>query len=168
MDEALAREIARYSHDGQLTRHGSPMTEHVERVAAAVPAAARAVAFLHDVLEKSDMRLDDLRERGLTPVEHGALDLLTRRDGETFERHALRIGDGEGWAGAMARSVKLADLEDHIGQVTDGRPRPPYRWARRHVLASQHRRHETPGAWVDAASDAPGAEPPSAHLAPGA
>jgi hypothetical protein len=161
MDEALARDIARDSHDGQLTRHGSPMTDHVERVAAAVPVAARAVAFLHDVLEKSDLRLDDLRERGLTPVEHGALDLLTRRDGETFERHTLRIGDGEGSAGAIARSVKLADLEDHIGQVHDGRPGPPYRWARRHVLASQHRRHET-----SAPATSPGAAPAGATVRP--
>ena len=152
MDEAIARDIARHSHAGQLTRHGLPMTDHVERVAAAVPDAARAVALLHDVLEKSDVRLDDLRDRGLTPVELAALDLLTRRDDETFERHTLRIGDGEGPAGAIARSVKLADLEDHISQAHDGRQAPPYRWARRHVLASQHRRHETPGTNVTPAS----------------
>ncbi len=158
MDEAIARDIARHSHDGQLTRHGSPMTDHVERVAAAVPDAARAVAFLHDVLEKSDVRVDDLRERGLTPVEGAALDLLTRRDGETFERHLLRLGDGEGRAGAIARSVKLADLEDHIDQVRDGHQGPPYGWARRHVLARQHRRHETSGTRVDPASDSRGAQ----------
>ena len=87
----------------------------------------------------------DLRKRGLTPIERAALDLLTRRDGETFERHTLRIGDGDGPAGAIARSVKLADLEDHIGLARDASPHPPYTWARRHVLASQHRRHETPG-----------------------
>ena len=153
MDEAIARDIARHSHKGQLTRHGSPMTDHVERVAAAVPDAARAVALLHDVLEKSDVRLDDLRERGLTPVERAALELLTRRDDETFERHTLRIGDGEGRAGAIARSVKLADLEDHIGQVRDGGQEPPYRWARRHVLASQDRRQEPSITRVNSASD---------------
>jgi catechol 2,3-dioxygenase-like lactoylglutathione lyase family enzyme len=152
MDEAIARDIARHSHDGQLTRHGAPMTDHVERVAAAVPDAARAVAFLHDVLEKSDVSVDELRERGLTPVEGAALDLLTRRDGETFERHTLRIGDGEGRAGAIARSVKLADLDDHIGVARDASRQPPYRWARRHVLASQRRRHETPGTRVGSAS----------------
>ena len=83
MDEAIARDIAHHSHSGQLTRHGAPMTEHVERVAAAVPEDARAVAFLHDVLEKTDLRLDELHVRGLTPTERAALDLLTRRDGET-------------------------------------------------------------------------------------
>jgi hypothetical protein len=145
MDEAIAQDIARHGHDGQLTRHGSPMTDHVERVAAAVADDARAVAFLHDVLEKTGTRLDELRTRGLTPIEGAALDLLTRRDGETFERHTLRIGDGDGPAGAIARSVKLADLEDHIGLARDASPRPPYKWARRHVLASQHRRQGTSG-----------------------
>ena len=83
MDEAVARDIARRCHDGQLTRHGSSMTDHVERVAAAVADHQRVVALLHDVLEKSGSRLDDLRERGLTAIERAALDLLTRRDGET-------------------------------------------------------------------------------------
>jgi hypothetical protein len=156
MDESLARDIAHSSHDGQTTRHGSPMTDHLERVAAAVPDAARTTAFLHDLLEKTDMRLDDLRTRGLTPVELEALDLLTRRDGESFERHTLRIGDADGPAGAIARAVKLADLEDHIGQAGHPANEPPYQWARRHVLASQHRRQEppTPGSW-DGTSRAP-------------
>ena len=145
MDAAIARDIARDSHEGQLTRHGSPMTEHVERVAATVADDERAVAFLHDVLEKTGTHLDDLHRRGLTPVERAALDVLTRRDGETFERHALRIGDADGAAGAIARRVKLADLEDHIGLASDASDAPPYRWARRHVLASQHRHRETAG-----------------------
>ena len=84
MDEAIARDIARRSHDDQSTRHGSPMSEHVERVAAAVADDARAVALLHDVLEKTGTRLDDLHERGLTPIGRSALELLTRREGETF------------------------------------------------------------------------------------
>ena len=143
MDAAVARDIARDSHDGQLTRHGSPLGEHVERVAAAVADEERTVAFLHDVLEKTGTSLDDLHERGLTPTERAALDLVTRRDGETFERHVLRIADADGPAGAIARSVKLADLDDHIGLARDASGAPPYKWARRHVLASQHRRRET-------------------------
>jgi hypothetical protein len=145
MDEAIARNIARYSHDNQLTRHGSPMGEHVERVAASVPDHARAVAFLHDVVEKTDTHLDDLHRRGLTPVERAALDLLTRREGETFVRHTVRIGGDDGPAGAIARTVKLADVEDHIGLSRGGSYEPPYHWARRHLLASQHGRHEASG-----------------------
>ncbi len=143
MDHEIARDIARRSHDAQLTRHGSPMSEHVERVAAAVPDDARATALLHDVLEKTGTRVDDLHTRGLTPTERAALELLTRREGETFVRHTVRIGAGDGPAGAIARSVKLADLEDHIGLSSGGSYEPPYHWARRHVLAAQHARQET-------------------------
>ena len=45
----------------------------------------------------------------------------------------------------MARRVKLADLEDHIGLTRDASDGPPYRWAHRQVLASQQRRRETTG-----------------------
>ena len=144
MDETLARDIAHSSHRGQTTRHGLPMVDHLERVAAAVPDVARAVALLHDVLEKTDTPRDALRRRGLTPTELAALDLLTRGDGETFHRHALRIADATGPAAAIARSVKLADLDDHLGQRNGATDEPPYRWARRLTAAAQVRRGETP------------------------
>src|SRR4051794_13081399 len=54
MDPAAARDIAYASHGAQRTRSGECLVEHLERVAAAVPAHARAVAFLHDVLEHTD------------------------------------------------------------------------------------------------------------------
>jgi hypothetical protein len=44
MDIETARAIAHYSHAGQRMPRGMPMTEHVERVAAAVPEDARALA----------------------------------------------------------------------------------------------------------------------------
>ena len=142
MDETTARDIAHRSHHGQTTRHGLPLTEHIERVAAAVPDIARAVALLHDVLEKSDTRVEELRERGLTPDEFAALDLLTRRGTESFERHTLRIADADGPSGLIARIIKRADLEDHLGQADSASDAPPYSWAWRHTLAAQVRRGE--------------------------
>ena len=142
MDAGVARSIAHHSHIGQRTRHGTLMSEHVERVAAAVPEDARAVAFLHDVLEKTDTPLEELRVGGLTPVEREALDLLTRRDDESFDLHALRVAHAHGPAGRIARSIKLAALEDHIGDNVHTMDEPPYAWARQHILAAQHRRGE--------------------------
>ena len=63
MDAATARSIARSSHPDQRTRAGSLVTEHVERVAASVAAEARSVAFLHDVLERSDVGVETLVAR---------------------------------------------------------------------------------------------------------
>ena len=142
MDAGTARSIAHQSHVGQRTRHGSLMSEHLERVAAAVPEEARAVAFLHDVLEKTETSVEELDISGLTPVEREALDLLTRAVDESFDLHALRVAHASGVAGRIARAIKLADLEDHIGENVHTRDEPPYAWARQHILAAMHRRGE--------------------------
>jgi hypothetical protein len=144
MDTAVARTIAHYSHIGQRTRHGTLLGEHVERVAAAVPPEARSVAFLHDVLEKTETGIDELREQGLTPVERASLALLTRGTDESFELHTLRIAQADGEAGRIARTVKLADLEDHLGRARDHADGPPYGWALQHILASRSRYGEAP------------------------
>ena len=75
MDEVIARSIAHERHVGQRTKHGAPMTDHVERVAAAVPDDTRTVALLHDILEKTDTTRDDLRRHGLTPTQLAALEV---------------------------------------------------------------------------------------------
>lgn len=115
------------------------MIEHVERVAAAVSQDARAVAYLHDVLEHSGTRVDELRVNGLTPVEHAALELLTRAPSESFELYTLRIAHASGEEGEIARSVKLADLEDHLDHEQIPQNAPPYDWARRHIRVAQER-----------------------------
>ena len=82
---------------------------------------------------------------GLTSIEFAVLDLLTRRDTESFERHTLRIADADGAHGAIARSIKRADLEDHLGQPDHAADSPPYSWAWGHTLAAQIRRAEVEG-----------------------
>src|SRR3954447_7986159 len=114
MEITDARAFAHQSHIGQRNRHGDLLTEHLERVAAGVPQEAMTVAFLHDVLEHSQVTLQDLEEYGLTDEERGALLLLTRAPGETFEAHTLRIAFARGPGSRTARTVKLADLDDHL------------------------------------------------------
>lgn len=136
MDEEVARGIAHYSHTGQRDRWGELIVAHVARVAAAVPAEAQALAWLHDVLERSATTPEELRKQGLSPDELEALQLLTRQDGESYELHALRIAYAAGVGGRLARLVKLADLDDHIARPwTSGDP--PYGWARRHIEAAE-------------------------------
>ena len=73
-----ARSIAHNSHRHQRDRFDDLVVEHLQRVAAAGPPEARATAWLHDVLESDGIDAAELRYSGLTPVELGALDLLTR------------------------------------------------------------------------------------------
>ena len=140
MDAAVARNLAQYGHLDVRDRFDEPVIEHVERVAAAVPESARAIAYLHDILESTAITLDELCAEGLTPLEHEALELLTRGPGESYELHALRIAWAPGEAGAIARTVKLADLDDHLDHVTLPDGAPPYGWARRHIVVAEERR----------------------------
>jgi hypothetical protein len=139
MDAHVARSIAHHSHLSDRDRFDEPVIEHVERVAAAVPEHARSIAFLHDVLERTPTALGDLRAKGLTPLEQEALDILTRRPGERYELYVLRVAWAQGEAGALARLVKLADLDDHIGHLDPPEDTPPYGWARRHIVVAEER-----------------------------
>ena len=140
MDARDARSIAQFSHVGRRNRFGEPVIDHVERVAAAVPPEARAIAFLHDVLEHSDTSVAELRAAGLTLDELEILGLLTRAPNESYEAHTLRVAYARGSGGRIARVVKLADLDDHLGHRDRPDGAPPYAWARRHSATGQVRR----------------------------
>jgi hypothetical protein len=115
------------------------MIEHVERVAAAVPDDARALAFLHDVLDLSDTGGDELLANGLTAAESAALMLLAHGTGESFELHTLRIARARGPEGRLARAVLLADLEDHLREDRYEVGDPPYAWAHQQIAAARGR-----------------------------
>jgi GTP diphosphokinase / guanosine-3',5'-bis(diphosphate) 3'-diphosphatase len=139
MEPERARNFAYARHHDQHTRSGALVVEHLERVAASVPDDARTVAFLHDVLERTATSTDELDALGLTLDELGALRLLARGPTESFEVHALRIAYARGPEGRLARTVKLADIEDHLAHdPVDGQAHP-YTWARRHVATCQER-----------------------------
>jgi hypothetical protein len=142
MDPAVASAIATRAHLDQADRFGGRLLDHVARVASAVHPDARSVAWLHDVLERTDTSIDALRAEGLTPLEAAALELLTRRDGEAYEMYALRIAFASGEEGPLARTVKVADLDDHIAFAPPDVDIPPYAWARRSIANAQWRNRE--------------------------
>jgi hypothetical protein len=138
------RKIAYARHGERRNAEGDLIVEHLERVAASVPGEARTVAYLHDILEHTDTSVADLEAEGVTPVELQAVQLLTRHLDESFEAHTLRIAHATGPAGRLARTVKLADIDDHLrrgGSITSHRP---YRWARCHVAACRARSDSPP------------------------
>ncbi len=73
----LAQSIAAAAHKGQVDKAGKPYIEHPAHVAANVQGdAAKAVAWLHDVVEDTPLTFADLRERGVAPEVIEALKLL--------------------------------------------------------------------------------------------
>jgi hypothetical protein len=138
---ARAQLLATWAHRGQRQPTGEPLIAHVRRVAAATPAFARPVAWLHEIFEWTSVSEEKLLAHGASDDELRALRLLTRTLGRSSESrylaHITMIARAKGPAGALARAVKVSDLEDrlrHRGQGT-GRPRLPYERALALILA---------------------------------
>lgn len=110
-----ARELAVLSHGDQRDRDGSFHIAHVARVAEGVPQSDshQRVAWLHDVIEDSDVGVDQLRER-LPEAEVEAVLLLTRGRNESYEAYVDRLVRAKGDAGLLARAVKEADMLDNL------------------------------------------------------
>ncbi len=107
LDKAL--QIAARAHEGQRDKDGRPYILHQLRVMAAVQGEeARAAAVLHDVLEDTSVTADELRAEGFSAAVLGAVDCLTHRGGEPYADYVVRCKGN-----AVARAVKLADLEDN-------------------------------------------------------
>ncbi|HEX5780580.1 MAG TPA: hypothetical protein VFX80_01600 [Solirubrobacteraceae bacterium] len=132
MDAARAQEIAVRLHAGDAEENGTPLLWHLMRVASSTPAEARAVAWLHEALESASISEQELLGDGLTTDELRALRLLTRasdsRSDSVYLAHVELIARAAGGSGELARTVKLADLEDrrdHPRARADGWT-PPY------------------------------------------
>ncbi|WP_227820144.1 hypothetical protein [Agromyces aureus] len=108
----LAQGIAFVAHRGQTDKLGAEYIDHPARVAETFDPVAQpvevAVAWLHDVLEDTDLTAERLREAG---VEHEIIDavqLLTRTADVSAAEYYARIRTN-----AVARNVKLADIADN-------------------------------------------------------
>lgn len=63
-------------------------------------------ALLHDVVEDSDMTLDDLRNAGFNDRVLTAVSLLTREEGTPYMDYIQALKSNP-----IARAVKMADLQ---------------------------------------------------------
>ena len=105
-----AIEIAAQAHAGQVDKAGAPYIQHPLRVMLSLTSPAqRIAAVLHDVVEDTDWTLERLRAEGFDDEVVGAVDALTRRDGEDYCEFIRRAGQHP-----IARVVKMADLRDNM------------------------------------------------------
>ena len=108
--EATAELVARMAHAGQVDKAGEPYITHPARVVARIRAGEhldRAAAWLHDVVEDTDLTLDDLRAV-VSPTVVSAVDALTHREGETRADYYARVLQSP-----TALRVKTADIDDN-------------------------------------------------------
>lgn len=101
-----ALELATAAHHGQVDKAGVDYINHPIKVAESLNTEEeQTVALLHDVVEDTEITLDDLRGRGFSDSVVKAVDCLTRRRGEPRDAYLQRIAGNP-----LAVVVKLADL----------------------------------------------------------
>jgi (p)ppGpp synthase/HD superfamily hydrolase len=104
-----ALQIAAKAHEGQRDKEGLPYILHPLRAMMRVEGEdARIVAVLHDVIEDTPVTADDLRAAGFTEAVVAAVVCVTHPKGEPYADYVVRCKRN-----AVARRVKLADLEDN-------------------------------------------------------
>lgn len=104
--------IAVEAHRGHKRKDGSDYITHPIRVMDRVQTDdEKIVAILHDVVEDTDVTLDDLFNQGFEQKHLDALDAVTKRSGEQYlDEFIPRVKA----AGVLAISVKLADIDHNL------------------------------------------------------
>ena len=112
----LAMRIAYKAHDGQVDRTGVPYIYHPIHLAEQMDSEdACVVALLHDVVEDSDITLEDLREMGFSEAQLEGVRLMTHIPPSEDMTESEKLEDYLDYvrrikSNALARQVKLADL----------------------------------------------------------
>ena len=109
LERAIA--IAHEAHRGQSDKAGRPYIEHPLRVMAAGESIdEKIVGILHDVVEDSNLTIDDLIAEGFAPNIIEALRCITKQsESEPYDHFIARIKGNP-----LATAVKLNDLTDNM------------------------------------------------------
>lgn len=108
-----AYEIAKRAHLGQVDKAGEDYIKHPEKVASFVETdEEKAVAYLHDVIEDTELTLEDLHEYEFSKEVIEAVDIITKKKGEDYRSYLNSVKKNK-----LARAVKLADLR-HNSDLT--------------------------------------------------
>lgn len=108
----VAVELACRAHRGQRypSPEGEPYILHLLRVMLAVDGfRVQAAAALHDVIEDTEVTVEELGAAGLPIDVVDAVVALTHRPGQSYEQYVEQVARD-----AIAREVKLADLADNL------------------------------------------------------
>lgn len=102
--------IAAKVHKGQVDRFGHPFLMHVMRVTThGKDVDEQILGALHDVLERSDITVADLREKGFPDHVLVALTHISRVPDEDYDGYIDRVA-----LNSLAVRVKVHDLADKM------------------------------------------------------
>lgn len=97
------------AHKEQVDKSGMPYVYHPYRIAEQMEDEySTCVALLHDVVEDTDITLEDLKDNGFPQEVLEAVALMTHNDDTPYFDYIKRIKTNP-----IATAVKLADLQDN-------------------------------------------------------
>lgn len=112
---AKAISVAAQAHEEQFDRSGQPYILHALKVMQTVKSKDSEVlqaAVLHDVLEDTDVSMEDLQEMGFSKRMLLILDTITHKEEDSYDTYILQIGQLR-----EAALIKMADLK-HNSDIT--------------------------------------------------
>ncbi|WP_222128611.1 GTP pyrophosphokinase [Paenibacillus xylanexedens] len=110
MDIELAISIALQAHKGQRDKGEHPYILHPLAVMNRVESMEeKIVAVLHDVIEDSEVTIEELRGLGFSEEILTAIQLLTRSTEDSYEEFIEKTTTNR-----TARKVKIADIQENM------------------------------------------------------
>ncbi|MFL0797999.1 MAG: GTP pyrophosphokinase [Cellvibrionaceae bacterium] len=109
-DLEKAISIAVTAHNGQYDKAGEPYVLHPLRLMFKFQDKNEMiVAVLHDVIEDSQVSLDDLKDHGFSKIIIDAVECLSRHINESYEDFIVRV-----YGNPLAKKVKVEDIKDNL------------------------------------------------------
>ncbi len=112
MNEMLLRaiEISMNAHKEQKDKSGEPYILHCLRVMLKGKTKEEQIAgVLHDVVEDSEITIEELKKEGFPDVVLDAVNCLTKWEGMDYDVYVEGVLGNE-----LSKRVKLYDLEDNM------------------------------------------------------
>lgn len=114
MNERIVAYV-RKMHEGQVDKAGKDyFSAHLMPVAQAAPPRLQHIALAHDLLEDTRATLEDMYRHGFTEFERWHIEILTHREGESYEQYIRRIS-----VNATARTIKRLDIANNLGRAAE-------------------------------------------------
>ena len=102
--------IACEAHQGQFSINGEPYILHPLRLLIKAKSnEERIIAILHDVIEKTNISLADLKNKGFNQNIISSIDSLSKRRSESYIEYIERLMQNK-----ISVKIKLLDLADNI------------------------------------------------------
>jgi len=101
--------IAAEAHKGQKDKNGQPYILHPLRVMLAMNSDyEKIVAVMHDVVEDTDWTIEDIANEDFPNEIVKGVKAMTKKKGQSYDDYLKIVKQN-----AIARSVKLADIDDN-------------------------------------------------------